>query len=425
MTDADRQRHWSLHPVARFASWILIVLAVGAAVELLLIMLAGGEWTRGVHAKNPASRLLFIVLFALGAYCLGKGARNTKAQWKEFAGSVALAVFSTAFALLLAEVGLRAFLAAAQNAQSIQRLKPGQAPPMRKVKSRHPLAAIVQRSPNAHLIFELRSNLDMDFGHRILRTNGEGMRDSKEYPVERRPNSVRIIGLGDSGMFGWACDQDEDYTAVLEEMLNRRKGGVLYEVLNMAVPGYNTELEVEALRSKGLAYRPDIVIVGWCDNDTELPFFVPQRGQWTRTDALFLYYLLFDRRKYGDLVLGQVRELKRTDKSRIPARVRKGSELEGVRRAFENLKAMGEKEGFEILVFGPIRPEVVALLKDVGLRYLDLLERIPLDKYPAEYSLHQIHPRPEGHRIRAEYLLRELDELGWLKPKAQGGGGAS
>lgn len=35
MPDETRPKHWSLHPAARIASWILVLLAVGASVELL------------------------------------------------------------------------------------------------------------------------------------------------------------------------------------------------------------------------------------------------------------------------------------------------------------------------------------------------------------------------------------------------------
>ena len=65
---------------------------------------------------------------------------------------------------------------------------------------------------------------------------------------------MRIVGIGDSGMFGWNVEQGEDYLSVLRSNLTARANGVSYEVLNLGVPGYNTQIEVESLRSKGLAY---------------------------------------------------------------------------------------------------------------------------------------------------------------------------
>jgi hypothetical protein len=416
-------RHWSERPAARALAWVLLIAAIGCLVEVGLIVIAGGEWNRVVHARCPLPRLAYAGLCWFGWYYLRHGARNTPRQWAEFAGRLVLATFSTLLSLFVAEVGLRFFLSAAQNAQSIERLgKGGQPVPRRKVKSVHPLAAIVHRSADPKLIYELLPNLDMEFGHKRLRPNSQGMRDSREYAVERKPNSVRIIGLGDSGMFGWEVEQNEDYMSVIESNLNRRADGVVYEVLNMAVPGYNTQLEVECLRYKGLKFKPDIVIVGWCDNDFQMPFFVPQKGQWSRRDVSFLYYLLFDRQKYADTVLSeqtQVRELGRADADQIPEDVREGVKEEGVRQAFGDLKKLGRQNDFRILVFGPMRPEAVQICRELGIECFNTRERIPKEKYPREYLVHFIHPRPGGHRVLAEYLEQELQRRGRITPRAR------
>jgi hypothetical protein len=51
---------------------------------------------------------------------------------------------------------------------------------------------------------------------------------------------------------------------VLEERLAKEVPNERWEVLNMAVPGYNTAMEVETLKARGLAYEPDVVVVGYC-----------------------------------------------------------------------------------------------------------------------------------------------------------------
>jgi lysophospholipase L1-like esterase len=56
---------------------------------------------------------------------------------------------------------------------------------------------------------------------------------------------------------------EDTIPAQLEALL--RPAGV--EVLNLGVRGYNTRAEVELLRTRGLAYRPDLVIVLFLRND--------------------------------------------------------------------------------------------------------------------------------------------------------------
>jgi hypothetical protein len=53
-------------------------------------------------------------------------------------------------------------------------------------------------------------------------------------------------------------------------MLREAHPGRQYQVLNMGVGGYQTLQEVELLRSRGLKYDPDYVLIGFCINDFHL-----------------------------------------------------------------------------------------------------------------------------------------------------------
>jgi lysophospholipase L1-like esterase len=291
-----------------------------------------------------------------------------------------------------------------------------------KIRSAHPLAAIIRKSADPYLIYELQPDLTMEFGNRSLHINSRGMRDSREYEEAKPTNAVRIVGLGDSGMFGWGVEQDENYLAVLESNLNRRADGRIYDVLNLAVPGYNTQLEVESLRYKGLVFKPDIVVVGWCDNDFGLPFFIPQQGQWNRKDVSYLYYLLFDRKRFADLALNQVSDQRQFDKTKVPEHFRQGMDVEGVRRTFQDLMALSREHGFQILVFGPMRKEAVVICRELSLPHFNTLEKIGPTEYPKEYYVHFIHPRPGGHRVLAERMEAELVSRGWLPAAGKGAG---
>jgi hypothetical protein len=330
---------------------------------------------------------------------------------------LALACFSLGFAFAFGELGLRALLLRNQQAHSLKRLKElreqGKQLPIR---GNHPLATIIDPSLDPKLIYELRPRLDTSFGGRRVRTNAEGMRDDSDYAVVKPADTVRIIGIGDSGMFGWGVEQGEEYLGILRTTLASRAGVPRYEVLNLAVPGYNSALEVQSLFAKGLRYAPDIVIVGWCDNDFAPPFFLLEPANLKRRDMSFLFAWLFNRERFDSVVGGaHFKGLGRLDQEQMRADIRAGVDVGGVQAAFRRLLDLARENGFEILVFGAIAPEACAIFDRLGMPYLDLHATIPRDRYPAEWAVHFVHPRPPGHRVLAGYLERELIRRGWIK----------
>ena len=104
-------------------------------------------------------------------------------------------------------------------------------------------------------------------------TNSQGLRDF-EYTVRKQPETFRIVGLGDSSLFGWGVAVEDSTLKVLERRLNEQGGGQKFEVLNFAVPTYNTAQEVEVFVSKCLDFDPDLVILSFNTNDYDVPEFM-------------------------------------------------------------------------------------------------------------------------------------------------------
>ena len=97
-------------------------------------------------------------------------------------------------------------------------------------------------------------------------TNSLGFRE-KEYPAEKPPGVRRIVVLGDSFTLGVGVEFADIFTKRLERQLNQSGGR--YEVINFAVSGYNTVLELATFREVAAAFRPDLVIVAYVLNDVE------------------------------------------------------------------------------------------------------------------------------------------------------------
>lgn len=99
-----------------------------------------------------------------------------------------------------------------------------------------------------------------------VRIGESGLRG--EDPRPRRPETYRIVCLGDSFTWGLGVADDEAYPHLLEQRLSRRFPGVDVQVLNAGVPGYGTADELRYFGSRVEALDPDLVIVQFlAEND--------------------------------------------------------------------------------------------------------------------------------------------------------------
>lgn len=185
-----------------------------------------------------------------------------------FRSNIFLLVVSIVMSLLLAEGAVRIYFRLNHRdiyRQMAQRRSPDD--------SHFVLKDIIAPSSNARLIYELIPNRSGWFFGKTFRTNSFGMRGPEAAKV--KPEGVwRIAALGDSTMFGWGVKQDENYAAVLQEALNAAGDSIHYEVLNFAVPGYNTAMEAEVYKALAAGFSPDLILIQFDINDLALPNFV-------------------------------------------------------------------------------------------------------------------------------------------------------
>lgn len=121
-----------------------------------------------------------------------------------------------------------------------------------------------------------RSGIDADISVSI---NSHGLR-GPERSWEKPQNTRRIVVLGDSFTFGLGVSDEKTYPFVLEKLLAEYSPP--YEVLNMGVSDYGTDLEYLAFRRDGVRYSPDIVILAFYarnDFDDIVAFHRSVRGK--------------------------------------------------------------------------------------------------------------------------------------------------
>ncbi len=122
-------------------------------------------------------------------------------------------------------------------------------------------------------------------------TNASGFRD-REFPTEKQPGKTRMVFLGDSFTLGWGVPFEETFETLVEKKLN--EGGDHYESINLGVGNYNTTMELELLRWKGLPYQPDAVVLVFFVNDTEPIPRLSRLSYHVRRNS-YLFALLYDR----------------------------------------------------------------------------------------------------------------------------------
>jgi hypothetical protein len=297
--------------------------------------------------------------------------------------------------------------------------------------------------PSAHpdVIYELKTDLDGLFLGQRLRTNPYGFRGS-ELAVAKPAGVRRVVGLGDSHMFGWGVGQDEAYMARLPDRL-AAAAGCEWEALNFAVPGYNTVMEVATFEHRALAFEPDLVVLHFVGNDEALPHFLDPNAV-PEAPRSFLWDLV--RRRFappepeigdgegegeGDEDTEQEDEKARRQRRReerpgqVAARGRY-AHLAGERpfaTAMDRLGALTRERRIPVLVVAlghSRRPALQAAIARNGFGFLDLSARLhrhlvesgmPDDKatWTRTYRIPgDGHPNALAHRLYAEAIAERL-----------------
>lgn len=96
------------------------------------------------------------------------------------------------------------------------------------------------------------------------RLNRYGFNDN-EHSLRKAPGITRIAVLGDSVIWGAGAEDQVIWTHKLELLLNQN--GVKSEILNWGKPGWSTLDEYRFLKSDGIRYDFDLLLVGFVVND--------------------------------------------------------------------------------------------------------------------------------------------------------------
>jgi len=288
--------------------------------------------------------------------------------------------------------------------------------------------AVVRISPNPKLGFELRPNSHVasEVDYRI---NGEGFRGAPL--TARRPGVRRVAVFGDSIVFGYWVSEADAFPAQLGELLGSR-----VEVLNLGVPGYNLDQEVESLRLRVDALQPDLVVFGFCLNDLDgllsFEYGLTQKRREARSGPRRILESLLSWSRLAAWI--EYRLTEREARARFAeARNPFGGELYEVTpealdahldAGFNTLAATLEPRGIEGVVaifpilgnrfenypYRDLHARVAQAAARAGLRSIDLLPCFSPYSY-RDVRVDVVHPNPLGHRLAAHAAALGLAEI--------------
>ena len=334
--------------------------------------------------------------------------------WKGRTQRVCLVLVGLLFGCITLEVGLRGRVVY----DNYRVRQAGTTIPHGKVQA----GQILLFNESPRLVYDLKPNLDVEFVNVRVQTNAEGFRDS-DHPLARPPQvQHRVVTLGDSYMFGWGVDYQQGFIQIAAGLLPQ------WEFINLARPGYNAAQEVESLKVYGLKYKPDVVIINYIGNDTELPLYI-QRDPGDLSASFLLEWLLGRLSRDGLMMTPTIfldqdkKHFKyEDDPNRVPARYRDLVGWGAVERSYQELSQLAQEHHFQVvfLCFPHVDLRALELAKKNGFVVADftpnllqaMRERKTTNFQNSDLSLPppDTHPSAKFHNLGGTFLAKSLDQ---------------
>lgn len=274
----------------------------------------------------------------------------------------------------------------------------------------------------------------VDRGSILLRRNGyRGKRPCKDCP----DGNTRIVAIGGSSTFGIPMPSgDKAYSGILQRLLDQRRPGEPYEVLNAGIPGFGIWQIIEALERVVLADKPKIVILcAWFNDSSHGPGWYGYKGlsdfeayqKVLRLRAIeqnVFYKILKQSRAYA-ILRGLMLSLISNPAATTPEKIKKfkRSSPQEFRLGIERFIELSRTHQFQpIFLFEPLNRTLARKEAVQQNRYYRVLEELgaahaipivdsltPLAAREGEWLFYDfIHPNEHGHEIIAEAVYQTL-----------------
>lgn len=300
--------------------------------------------------------------------------------------------------------------------------------------------------PNAYYMFQMIPNLkpeaetSWDMPKPSITTNQDGFRVTG-ITVKKPKGVLRVLCLGDSVTFGDVPRKDnETYPHYLQWCLNWSYPDRTIQVINAGCLGYTSVQGLELLKRKGLAYDPDIIIVGFVHHE-QLPALKTDLDQMTSSSksVRFIKSLLY--RSYFYLMLrgtiapgtlsmsylaGAPSEISDNMVMRVP--------VENYKKTLQEFIDIAARKKITILFLKiPTRNDGKRQMEDrhsFALRevveknkchFIELDQEMSNYRTDYEFTLmaDEVHPNPQGNNVMAGIIDEYMKEHGLITERGK------
>jgi lysophospholipase L1-like esterase len=265
--------------------------------------------------------------------------------------------------------------------------------------------------------------------HRPETISPQGFRYHEVLSLQH-PGTYRIFAFGDSVTMGWGVDDDSNYSAQLEKLLNAQGCGVKAQVISAGVNAYpNALAEERMIKVVQDGYQPDAVVVAYSANTgfegipdlqgAERHEFLRkvELKSLARHSALYNFLIEDLLRQYAYyrfrelLMLGTWNSAKSSPDlpaAHFLARLEKAKAVADANHVQMILLLLGSKgETY------PAHPYQAAMLEYAHANNIPLVNIIELmrGRNQGEVFMDHVHPTAAGHGLIAEQLLSTVKGL--------------
>jgi lysophospholipase L1-like esterase len=289
----------------------------------------------------------------------------------------------------------------------------------------------------------------------VQQVNSEGYRNGTKEFGKKEEGKIRIITIGGSTTFGWLIkDYQQTWPSQLEEMLNKKFNGQV-EVINAGLPGGMSSESVVAFIMKDKFLEPDLVILHNGGNDLAPLLYDNYYPDYryhraiigadklrpgekkiiTKSNFVKLIYAFW----FKDFTLSSVRSEpeQKIELAEAIKNVKKHSPI-GFERNMTTLIQESKSVGAAVVLFPfhlasdkiyevvpePMRyaqklhPAMVMaiaknkeVLKTLAKKYNLPYHEMAADRIPLENFFDHCHMKPEGDRMKAEFIAQYVSPI--------------
>jgi lysophospholipase L1-like esterase len=270
------------------------------------------------------------------------------------------------------------------------------------------------------LPFHHHPNKSGDYYGVNISTNSLGFRNKE---IDSKKTKKRILFIGDSFTLGWGVDSDSTYSNVLENKLT--ENGYEYDVINSGIGNYNTQMELELFKRKGIKVAPDVVVLMYFINDAE-PTPKISKSHYNLFKSSYLIAYLADRISMMRINMDTERKWKNyynnlydQDSKALHANIKSLEEIanicnqKGIPMLVVNIPELHELKEYP---FNHVTKKVKRIAERNNCLFLDLLPSIKdIEPKSLWVSSEDSHANNKANNIFANQIFMKLTESDYIK----------